>query len=70
MNKNNLINLSTDTLETVIDQLIDNELVKSIPVVNTAVNVMAIGRSIRDVLLAKKLKVFFDALDEVSDEER
>ena len=58
MYKSSVINLVKDGLELAIDQVVNSNLAKDIPVVNTVANMLSLGGSIRDALFAKKLMIF------------
>ncbi|MGJ8733529.1 MAG: hypothetical protein ACSHW4_10300 [Cellulophaga sp.] len=66
----NLTNLLTDNSEIILDSLIDNEILKEIPIIGNSINIIRGIRSIRDNAYLKKVKVFIDNLGELSESEK
>lgn len=66
----NLQNLGTDIAELALDSVLNEGLLKEIPVVGTIVNLSKIGTNIHDRLFIKKILSFLSALKDVSLNER
>lgn len=54
MNKEPSKNLLSDIIEATIDGIIENDFIKSIPIIGSIRNLIKTGQSISDYLLAKK----------------
>ena len=61
-----IIEASLENSEAIIDVLTDNEILKSIPVVGTAIKVLKGAGEIRDRLFAAKLLTFLKTLENVA----
>jgi hypothetical protein len=68
--RDDIIEGSADLLEVAIDQIIDSEVLKDIPVLGTAVRLAHIAKTIRDRLFAAKVRRFLLALPSIEDSER
>lgn len=66
----NLQNLSTDVTEFAIDSVLDNGLLKEIPIVSTIASILKIGVNIHDRLFLKKLLSFLSPLRNIPISER
>ncbi|EGQ8047241.1 hypothetical protein HYO05_23115 [Vibrio parahaemolyticus] len=66
MGKNSLKSLASDGVEVLFDQILNDGLVKDIPIINTVANVMALGKSVRDTLFGRKLVKFLSSINSVS----
>ena len=67
MVKKNLISLAIENAEVIFDQILDDGLVRDIPIINTVANVIAVGKSVRDTLFARKLARFLNEINNISD---
>ena len=65
-----LTEIATDTSEIVLDGLLDDGVLKDIPVFGWAVKVFKAQRSIRDRLFLKKVALFARGTERVSEEKR
>lgn len=65
-----LSDATIDLAESSIDKLIDNEVVKNIPIAKTLIGAMQAGANIRDRLFLKKIMAFLQNLDDVDVETR
>ncbi len=63
-----LIDIASDLSETVLDQFINDPLIKDIPIVGTAVNLAKIGKTISDRLFLSKVKKFLLSISVTSKE--
>lgn len=70
MNKEPSKNLLSDIIEATIDGVIENDFIKSIPIIGSIRNLIKTGQSISDYLLAKKISTFLSALNELSEEKQ
>lgn len=64
------VDLLADLGEVVIDQLLNNAVIKDIPILGCAVNLTRAGIGIRERAFLNKIKAFVDALPEQSKVER
>ena len=62
--------LSHDYLELGIDSLIDNDIIKSIPIIKTLDAIYKTSKSIQEYFLKKKIINFFIQIKDVTDEEK
>ncbi len=69
MNKN-FTGILADTTEALIDSVIENEIVKGIPILGTTINLYKGVLSIRDVTYLNKIKAFVEHIGEFSEEQR
>lgn len=58
------MNIGSDFLEIPLDQLMDNDMLKDIPIVNTLVSLGKIAMNVRDLYLIKKTVVFIAGLNQ------
>ena len=65
-----LSSISEDLVEVALDSLLEDGLLKDIPVVSTIIGVSKSAISIRDKLLARKVLYFLQGLKDITDEER
>jgi hypothetical protein len=65
-----LENLAVDVAELTIDNVLDDGLLKDIPIVRTLVNLSKLGANIHDKLFLKKILSFLNGLKDVSVEDR
>ena len=70
MTKHCLLEATLENVEAVIDAATDNEILKNIPVVGTAVKLVKEAVDIRDRMFAAKLTTFLQALNETTPEAR
>lgn len=70
MAKQELLEVALDNAEVLIDQYIDNEVVKEIPVLGTALKLVKAATDIRDRMFAAKIAKFLSALNSVSEEQK
>ena len=56
--------------ELIVDSLIDNEILKQIPILGTSLNLYRGVRSIRDTAYINKVKIFIERLGDFTDEKR
>ena len=66
----NLGNILADNAEVILDNLIENEVLKEIPVIGTSINIIKGIKNIRDVGYLNKLKTFMTQLGEIDDDKR
>jgi hypothetical protein len=62
--------LLADLGEVVIDRLLENEVLKEIPILGSAVNLARAGIGIRERVFLNKIKIFVSLLPEQSEEDR
>lgn len=65
-----LVNTGLDITEIAIDQLLNEGLLKEVPVVKSLIALVKTGYSIRDALYIKKVLLFVLGVQEVSEEKR
>ncbi|MCB9250729.1 MAG: hypothetical protein H6613_20420 [Ignavibacteriales bacterium] len=70
MNKKEILELTLENSEVVIDQLMNNNLLKDIPFVGNAFKIANIVKDFRDRIYITKLAKFIFALDEISENEK
>lgn len=70
LTNSNLQNLNADVTEFAIDRLLDDELLKEIPIVSTIASILKIGANIHDRLFLKKLLSFLFQLKNVPIDKR
>jgi hypothetical protein len=68
--KQELIEIALDFSEIALDRLIENELLKEIPIVGTLVRAAKAAKSIPDLIFAKKIERFVAAGNRVSPEKK
>lgn len=66
----NLRNLLSDNAEVLIDSLIDNEVLKEIPILGTSINAVKAYRNIRDNAYLNKVKTFIDKIGQINESQR
>lgn len=66
MSEKEFLEAALENFEAVVDALTDNEMVKAIPVVGTAIKLLRGARDMRDRFFAAKLSRFIEDLDSVS----
>lgn len=66
----NLQNLSQDIVEVAIDSILNDGLLKDLPIVRTLVNLNKIGANIQDKLFTKKILSFLSGLKDISAKDR
>lgn len=64
------IDLLADLGEVALDQLIENEVLKEIPILGTAVGIARAGIGIRERVFLNKIQIFITTLHEQSDDDR
>lgn len=67
---NDARDLAADLLEVGLDQLIENEVLKEIPVIGSVIKVAKLSRSIPDLIFGKKVEKFALSTAHISDEQR
>ncbi|MBO0343167.1 PaRep2b protein [Flagellimonas profundi] len=65
-----LENFLTDSGEFILDSLVDNEVVKEIPVIGTSINIIKGVKSIRDKIYLNKVKTFIDKLGSINEKQK
>ncbi len=70
VSKDNLRGILETTAELTLDNILESEELKQIPVFGTLVRVVKLGASLRDRLFARKLLVFLREVASISDEKR
>jgi len=68
--EDNIGNILAENGELIIDSLIENEILKQIPILGTSLNIYRGINSIRDAAYVNKVKIFIDRLGEFSNEKR
>lgn len=68
--KDSLLDLSSEISELTIDMLTDNEVIKSIPIVGLLVKSFGACSTVRDFLLTKKILIFLQNINNISKVER
>ncbi|MFD2101314.1 hypothetical protein [Flagellimonas iocasae] len=63
-------NIFTDGGELILDSLIDNEVVKEIPVIGSSINIIKGLKSIRDKIYLNKVKTFIEKLGDIDDQQK
>jgi len=66
----NIKDLLTDNGEVLLDSLIDNEILKEIPILGSSLKILRGIQSIRDRAYLNKIKRFVDHLGEIDEKER
>lgn len=66
----NLQDIIIDSGEIIIDSLIDNEILKAIPVLGTSLNIVKGIKDIRDWTYLRKVKAFVENLGDITEEQR
>lgn len=66
----NLGNILADNAEVILDNLIENEILKEIPVIGTSINIIKGITNIRDVGYLNKLKAFMNQLGKIDDDKK
>jgi hypothetical protein len=61
--------LSADLLEPALDAIVDNEILRDIPVLGSAVKIASLGQTISDRIFLAKIQRFLAALESVSSPE-
>lgn len=62
----NFTNIISDTSEILLDSLIENEILKEIPVIGTSINLIRGIKNIRDQIYLSKIKFFLDNVGELN----
>lgn len=65
-----LINLGLNISEIALDQFLKGGIIKDLPVINSFVAFVRTGISIKDAIYIKKLLIFLENIQEVSEEKR
>jgi len=68
--KEEAISIISDNAEVIVDSLIENEILKEIPVIGTSINIIKAVNSIRDNAYLNKVKRFLEHLGEFTEEQR
>ena len=66
----NFRNILTDNSEVLFDSLIDNELLKEIPIIGTSINLIKGIKSIRDKAYLNKIKYFLENIGEINESQK
>lgn len=66
----NLKNITTDFTEVAIDKLLDNNLIKDIPIISTFFNIISLGVNIHDKLFLKKILSFLYGIKDINLDDR
>jgi hypothetical protein len=67
---NQALDLGAELLELVGDQLLDDGLLRDIPILSTAIQVARLGRTITDRIFLTKVKRFLFALNDVTEDDK
>jgi hypothetical protein len=67
---NKFLEASLEGAEAIADSLIENEIVKSIPVVGTAIKILSGGLDLRDKIFVSKIQRFILEIDSISNREK
>src|SRR5665647_98468 len=70
LNTSDLQNVTNELLETNIDSLLKNGVLKDIPIINSIVGIYKLGVSIKDIIFMKKLIRFLSEINDTSIQER
>jgi hypothetical protein len=70
ISKSDLLNLGVDLSEIAVDQFLKDGIIKDLPVINSLVAFVKTGISIKDALYIKKLLIFLENIQGVSEEKR
>ncbi|MBO6830737.1 MAG: hypothetical protein JJ876_14390 [Muricauda sp.] len=65
-----LENILTDGGELILDSLINNDILKEIPVIGTSINIIRGVKSIRDKIYLQKVKTFIDKLGSINEQQK
>lgn len=68
--KKDITDLSSELLEVGIDQILDEGILRDIPILGTAIRIADIAKSVRDRLFLYKVQLFLNASDRISQAER
>lgn len=68
--KSDLSKLSAELVEVGIDQILEHDLWKDIPVVSSMVSIFRVGMNIKERIFFKKLLIFLNAIKEIPLEDR
>jgi hypothetical protein len=63
---NKFLEASLEGAEAITDTLIENEIVKSIPIVGTAIKILSGGLDLRDKIFVSKIQRFIQEIDAIS----
>lgn len=66
----NFQDLLADNFEAILDSLVENDIVKEIPVLGTSLKMIRGIQSIRDRAYLNKIKTFLDNVGEITDEQK
>ena len=67
---NKFLEVSLEGAEVIADSLIDSEIIKSIPVVGTALKVISGSLDLRDKIFLSKVQRFIQEIESISNDER
>lgn len=67
---NKFLEASLESAEVIADSLIDSEIIKSIPVVGTALKVISGSLDLRDKIFLSKVQRFIQEIESISNDER
>ena len=68
--KNKIVDISQNYIEIIVDKILEDGLLKDIPLVNTMVSIYEIPHTISDALLFSKIEKFLLELENVSEKEK
>ena len=67
---NKFLEVSLEGAEVIVDSLTENEIVKSIPVVGTALKIISGSRDLRDKIFLSKIQRFIEEVEAISIDEK
>ena len=65
-----MTSIGVDLSETVLDAMLDDGLLKDVPVIGTMVNLARLTREVRDRILLSKLRAFLSASSSLTEDQR
>lgn len=68
--KHKLKDVFVDNAEVLIDQLIENQVLKEIPILGTTINLIKGAFSVRDKIYLSKIKRFLENIGQISEKQR
>lgn len=66
----NIKNILSDSSEVLLDTLINNDVLKEIPVIGTSLNIIRAFKGIRDTAYLNKVKTFIEQIGEITEEQK
>ncbi|MBW8002990.1 MAG: hypothetical protein FVQ80_13395 [Planctomycetes bacterium] len=68
--KTEIVDFSSDYIETLIDSGVSDGIVKDIPIIGTVLSIYRTSKSVRDYIFAKNIMLFLSSIDNISAEKR